>query len=414
MTTLSVRAQVREPPPELLQAAGLGPQGVRLAIYGGAVGLACLAAAALVTRVEGAGLGRFMFAYLPSFMFFLTVSLGALFFVVLQHLTRAGWSVVVRRIAELLAANVVLLAVLALVVVVPTVAGSGSLYAWAARAPLAGAEALGAKAAYLNGPFFALRAVIYFALWLSIARFYLTRSSAQDTSGDAALTSGLEKLSAAAMLALALSVTFAAFDFVMSVDPAWSSTVFGVYVFAGCAVGFFAALALTMMALQASGRLRDLVNTEHYHDVGKLLFAFVFFWGYIAFSQFLLIWYANIPEETRWYRDRLMGGWLWLSLGLLFGHFIVPFLGLMSRAAKRRRALLAFWAFFMLAMHYIDLYWLIVPAQGRHVPFGLVDVLCFLGLAALYVGGFLFLARQRALVPLRDPRLSESLAFENV
>jgi hypothetical protein len=357
---------------------------------------------------------RVSLAYLLSLLFFLSISLGGLFFVAVQHLTRAGWSVVVRRMAELLAGNLVLLAALALVVVVPALAGSGVLYEWADQAHAHADAVIAAKQGYLNGPFFALRAAVYFGLWIVLARWYLGRSTAQDVSGDAELTSRMEKRSAPAMLLFALTATFAAFDFVMSLDPHWYSTIFGVYVFAGSVMAFCATLALTMMLTQASGRLRDVLTVEHYHDVGKLLFAFVFFWGYIAFSQFMLIWYANIPEETRWYRVRFDGGWLTLSLALLFGHFLVPFVGLLPRGAKRRKSLLAFWAVLLLVMHYVDLLWLIGPTAGGGVSFGIIEVLCLAGVGGLYVAGFFVLARSRSLIPLRDPRLGESVAFENL
>jgi hypothetical protein len=397
------------------EAAGFGAAGLRLAGVTGAVGaIALLGALALAWPAADAG-HRFLYAYLPAFTFFLTISLGALFFVVLQHLTRAGWSIAVRRVAELLASNLALLAVLALVVVVPTLLGKGSLYEWADPVRAQTDAVIHAKAGYLNGPFFALRIAVYFALWVALARWYLGRSTAQDAGGDPTLTTAMETRAAPAMIVFALTATFGAFDLVMSLDPHWYSTIFGVYVFAGSALGFFAVLALVMMALQGRGRLVHVFTAEHYHDVGKLLFAFVFFWGYIAFSQFMLIWYANIPEETRWYRDRFAGGWLVLSLVLLFGHLLVPFVGLLSRVAKRRKPLLAFWSVFLLVMHYVDLYWLIVPTGDFDgVPFGVVDLLCIVGVGGLYAAGFLTLGRSRALVPVRDPRLSESLAFENV
>jgi hypothetical protein len=400
---------------DLIEAAGFGAGGTRGAAIATGVGALALIVALVLARPGDDGGHRFLYAYLPSFAFFLTLSLGALFFVVLQHLTRAGWSIAVRRVSELFAANMVLMAVLALVVVVPVVAGSGTLYEWGDATRAQADHVIHAKAGYLNGPFFAVRALLYFAVWIGLARWYLGRSGEQDRTGDPTLTTRMEQRSAPAMLLFALSATFFAFDFIMSLDPHWYSTIFGVYIFAGSAIGFFAALALTMVSLQAGGRLRNVLTVEHYHDVGKLLFAFVFFWGYIAFSQFMLIWYANIPEETRWYADRFEGGWLVWSLVLLFGHLLVPFAGLMSRTAKRNKGLLAFWAAYMLVMHYVDLYWLIVPTgEFLGVPFGAVDVLCFVGIGGLYVAGILVLGMRRALVPLRDPRLGESLAFENV
>jgi hypothetical protein len=185
-------------------------------------------------------------------------------------------------------------------------------------------------------------------------------------------------------------------------------------------VAFFAAIILFAMALQIFGRLKTSITIEHYHDLGKLLFAFVIFWGYIAFSQYLLIWYANIPEETNWYLIRQTGPWVWVSLALLFGNLLIPFCGLLSRHAKRHKWSLAFWSVWLLAMHWLDLYWLIMPSlsvrTGTHattLPFGPVDVCLFLGIGGIYVAGIIHVAGKHPLLPLADPRLEESLAFEN-
>ena len=174
------------------------------------------------------------------------------------------------------------------------------------------------------------------------------------------------------------------------------------------------------MALQLSGRLKRSISIEHYHDLGKLLFAFVIFWGYIAFSQYLLIWYANIPEETDWYVARQSGPWVWVSLVLLFGNLLIPFCGLLSRHAKRRKWSLLFWAVWLLAMHWIDLYYLVMPSlsvpTGGHpaaLPFGAIDICLFLGIGGVYLAGLVDTAGQHPLLPVADPRLRESLAFEN-
>jgi hypothetical protein len=313
-----------------------------------------------------------------------------------------------------LAANLALLAVLSLALIVPVLLGRGELYPWAAAVGQHTEARAQAQAGYLNGPFFSLRLAIYFAVWVVLARFYLNRSVEQDRTGDALATTKMQKWSGLGMVVFALSVTLAAFDLVMSLDPAWSSTVFGVYLFAGCAVAFFAVLALSMAGLDGRASFGRLLTAEHYHDVGKLLFAFIFFWGYIAFSQFLLIWYANLPDETHWYRVRLEGAWLAVTVVLLFSHLLVPFAGLLSRSAKRKKAVLAFWASWMLVAHYLDLYWLIAPTGGAAPHFGSIDILCFVGILGLYVAFVLALGRARSLVAWRDPRLAEAIAFENV
>ena len=224
----------------------------------------------------------------------------------------------------------------------------------------------------------------------------------------------MERLSGPALLLLALTVTFAAFDWLMSLDPRWYSTIFGVYYFSGAIVGFLAAVILLAMLLQRGGRLTASVTVEHYHDLGKLLFAFVIFWGYIAFSQYLLIWYANIPEETGWYLVRQTGDWAGVSVLLLCVHLLLPFFGLLSREVKRRKVLLGFWAVWMLAAHWIDVYWLVMPSVSpTRPPLAMVDFGCLAGLGCLYLAAVAHAAQGRALLPLGDPRLPESLAFEN-
>jgi len=392
---------------ENLDLEGLAPRLIR---FGAATGVLGLAAAAVLSFASGGGAVRFLGTYLVSFCFFLTVSLGALFFVLLQHLTRAGWSVTVRRLAEGIAGNLVLLAVLA----VPVVLGLHSLYHWSHAEAVATDPILEAKSGYLNPTFFTLRLVVYFALWIGLARYFNGRSTRQDSTGDPGLSRGMERLSAPGMVVFALSLNFAAFDLLMSLDPHWFSTIFGVYVFGGSVVAFVAALAILAVSLQASGRLTHAITVEHYHDLGKLLFAFTVFWAYIAFSQFMLIWYANLPEETGWFLKRQTGSWTWLSLTLLFGHFVLPFLVLLPRYVKRRPRLLAIAGGWLLLMHWLDLYWLVGPELSREgVRLGLVDLLCFLGLGGLFVAGLAIALRRHRLVPTRDPRLGESLAFEN-
>jgi hypothetical protein len=209
-------------------------------------------------------------------------------------------------------------------------------------------------------------------------------------------------------------VSFAAIDWLMSLMPQWYSTIFGLYYFSGTTVGSLAAMIVLSMALQTRGRLTTSVTIEHYHDLGKLLLGFVIFWGYIAFSQYLLIWYADLPEETQWYLVRQSGPWRWVSLILLFGHLLIPFFGLLCREAKRRKAILAFWAVWLLVAHWIDLYWLVMPSLGpKGVPPGVIDLGCLVAIGGVWMAGLLWTAGRRSLVPLGDPRLAESLAFEN-
>ncbi|MFI5143405.1 MAG: quinol:cytochrome C oxidoreductase [Thermoanaerobaculales bacterium] len=388
----------------------LGALGRQLWRGAAVVGGATLAASVALAALQPEGWRRFFFAYLQSFVFFLSLSLGALYFVVLHHLTRAGWSVVVRRIAEALAAVLPFM----LVLFVPRVLGLRELYPWARPEVIAHDPTLQHKAAYLNVPFFVIRCVFYLAVWGLLARYFLRRSLAQDASGDARETLQMQSRSAPAMVAFALTLTFGAFDLLMSLEPHWYSTIFGVYYFAGAAVGIYALLPLLAFGLQSRGLLRRAITVEHYHDMGKLLFGFVVFWAYIAFSQYMLIWYANIPEETRWLLRRQQHGWEAVGLVLIFGHFIVPFAALLSRAAKRRPAVLAVVAMWILAMHWVDLYWLVMPEGSPASPLPhLLDLTILVGLGGVWLAAVAFAMRERSLLPERDPRLAESLAFEN-
>lgn len=367
--------------------------------------------------------------FVVNFGFFLSITLGSLFFVILQHLTRAGWSVVVRRLAENNTTAFPVLAGLSLFILIPLVIGwpgaIQTVYPWSA-APDAHHDLLAVKRPYLNVPFFFIRFVVYFGLWILISRYFRGASIAQDRSGDPQITATLQTRSAPSMLIFALTLTFASIDLLMSLNPAWFSTIFGVYYFAGSALACFATLAVTMNLLQNAGRITQVVTNEHYHDVGKLVFAFVVFWAYIGFSQFMLIWYANLPEETEWYNVRMQGGWGWLSLFLLFGHFVLPFLFLISRHPKRRRSTLLFAAQWVLVMHWLDMFWLVMPrvgsesAEARAVYAASMSywdvILSFtwlLGIGGMCVWAVASRMGQASLIPERDPRLPESLAFEN-
>lgn len=373
-----------------------------------AAGLGFATALAL-GALSGQGWRGFFFAYLHAWAFFASIALGALFFVMLQHLTNAGWSVVVRRLAEAIASSLPLLAVLFL----PIAVGVGELYHWSHPEEVAADPLLQWKSGYLNVPFFLVRCVVYLGVWTWLARFFIGRSLAQDASGDLAHTLAMRRRAAPGMFLFAFTVTFAAFDLLMSLDPHWYSTMLGVYYFAGAAVGFFATLIVFTYVVQRVGLLRHVITREHYHDLGKLLFAFTVFWAYISFSQFMLMWYANIPEETLFYLHRQEHGWGWLGLVLVFGHFLLPFLVLLSRGPKRRKGALAAAAGWLLVMHWLDLYWFIIPVQSEHAALNWASLALTVGFSGALIAGLLHRVRAASLVPEKDPRLAESLTFEN-
>ncbi len=364
-------------------------------------------------KPTSSGWQRFQVGYVVAFTFVVSLSLGCLFFVLIQHLTRAGWSVVVRRVAEILSACLAPLALLSLPIVVPLLFGGHALFEWNDPQLLASDELIQHKRPYLNPGFFALRCLIYFAIWAYLGHFFLSRSRAQDESGDPDLTLRMQGIAPVGMLLFSLTVNFFAFDFLMSLAPHWFSTIYGVYYFSGAVIAGLSAMIIACAWLQRAGVIHSEVTTEHYHDLGKLLFGFVFFWGYIAFSQYLLIWYANIPEETGWYLVRQENGWQYVSLVLLFGHLFIPFCGLMSRKVRRNKQLLVAWACWLLVMHFVDLYWNAMPQFSQSPSLHLTDLLLLVGLTAFFFATVVRTASKRSWVPLRDPRLHESLVFHN-
>ena len=390
----------------------LGATASRLAAVGVVVGLAALAGSLAWSWVSTGGTDRFFQAYLVNFAYFLSVALGALFFVVLQHLTRAGWSVVMRRLAEAIAQSLQLMALLFLPILLFAMP---VLYPWARLETVLHDHLIQAKTPYLNVTFFTVRWLIYFAVWIALAGYFYNRSLRQDATGEKQITIKMQRVAAPGMALFAATLTFASFDMLMSLDPHWFSTIFGVYYFAGSTLAIFAVLALAVVLLQRSGRLDRSVTVEHFHDLGKFLFGFTIFWAYIAFSQYMLIWVADVPEETGWFLRRQTGGWITVSLLLLIGHFFVPFLVLITRDAKRRKAPLVTMAVWILAMHWVDIFWLAGPefAAPGTVALGLSELGTFVGLGALFVAFTSFKLRRCTLVPVRDPRLDESLALDN-
>jgi hypothetical protein len=385
-------------------------------------GIVMLAAGVLIGAVTSVGLRFALGSYLTAFIYCLTISLGATFFVIIQHLCRAGWSVTIRRLAELFMSAIPWLAILFLPILASLFMGSGTLYNWDNPDWVEANHrewATNSKGAFLSDWFFTLRSCIYLGIWTVLAVYFFRTSRRQDETAEIRLTEQMQAVSGPSVILFALSLTFAAFDWIMSLEPAWFSTMFGVYIFAGGILSAICAITVFVYLLQKGGALRQEVTVEHYHDFGKLIFGFITFWTYIAFSQFMLIWYANIPEETFWFGDRWAHGWETVSLALVFFHWLLPFLGLLSRHVRRRPTLMFFWAAYILVMHFVDIYWLIMPTvnPGDALGGGLgiaTTLLCTLGMIGLCVGAVLRNGQNAPLIPARDPRLHESLAFHNL
>lgn len=363
-------------------------------------------------------------SYLVAACFWLSIALGGLFFVMVMHMTRAGWGIAVRRVGEAMAVGVLPMAV----VFIPIVFGTGFYTLYDAWLHPTGAHAhvIENKHAWLNEGGFQLRMGIYFLVWIVFSQVMFRGSVAQDADGNPARSDRLIKWSAPGLILFALTSTFAAFDLLMSLRPEWFSTIFGVYFFAGCVLGVAAFMILFCNWIQSTGRMKNAITQEHYHELGKLLFCFgIVFWAYIGFSQFMLIWYANLPEETLWYRHVIADpGWYKASWFLLIGHFIFPFLALVSRHIKRSRLALAIGAVYMLFIHWYDLFWIVMPqikdpATHETVPWSLTgaDIAMHasfvVGIGGVFLLSTAFALRSCSLVPERDPRIHESLAFEN-
>ena len=409
MATATASVLPIEAPPKAKSAAWLPkvalPAGLVLVVVG-----------AIIAAATGSW-NRFWHAYIFGFMFVLSFAIGALFFVAIQHLVRAGWSVVIRRFAEHLATLVMPLFVLWLPLAAAAIFGDGTPYPWTDSTPdPAMVPILEHKAPYLNIPFFLVRGLFYFGFWAWAAHYYLKQSQRQDETGDKQITITLEKRSAVIIPLLALTATFAAIDWMMTLAPTWYSTIYGVYFFAASQVAFFSVAAIWGVKVHKRKAWRGIITKEHLHDIGKLLFGFNCFWAYIAFSQYLLIWYANIPEETEFYQPRYHEGWQWVSVFLIAGHFVIPFLGLLSRHVKRNPTALMAWAVWMIFITAVDFYFLVMPFISHHggPAFSLLDPLMLLGLALLGLGLARWRIGEKPMLAYRDPRLEESVAFHNI
>ncbi|MEP7354672.1 MAG: hypothetical protein ABI824_15700 [Acidobacteriota bacterium] len=365
--------------------------------------LACVAG--YITAPE-----RFFESYLVAFCFTSGIGLGAFFFVMVQYLTGSAWSVVLRRIMENLMVTLPVGAILFL----PVVFGLDHLYPWFSHSFMQSSEALRAKAGYLDRNFFLIRTYGCFALW-SLWIFSIYRQSVkQDTERSAKQMNAITRWSAPGLFLVVVVGSLAAFDWLMSLEPGWYSTIFGLYYLADGALAFMAVLTLICMGFRKSGILSKSINYEHYHDLGKWLFALSCFYAYIAFSQYILIWYADLPEETSFYRHRAHGAWLAFSLALPFLRFFIPFFTLLCRPAKRKLGLIAFMAVWSLVVVYMDLYWVVMPnfhAEGPAIHWLDIATLS----ATVSVCGLVFWGRFRKnkLAPVGDLRFEQSLKFEN-
>lgn len=345
--------------------------------------------------------------YLTALFYFTSLSVGGLFFASINHVAKAGWSTSIRRLAESMTAfiPVILLGSLLLL------AGVKHLYAWTDATYISTHPLVAAKTPYLNIPFMIVRMLIFALGMWGFAKVLVGSSIAQDKTGAEEITLKNVGRSIAFILFFALSFSFYSVDLIMSLLPTWYSTIFGVYTFAGMFQSSLAFLILLLIYVKKSGFVSGYYTIDHIHDVAKYLKGFTVFWAYIAFSQFMLIWYANIPEETEFYLIRAQNGWTAISVLLIFGKFIVPFLALLPRSWKRNESHLILVCLWVLVMQFVDLFWLVSPNfNDNHMTLGLAEVapfFGFLGLFLLLMGRFL---KKHSLVAVKDPRIHEALS----
>jgi len=349
------------------------------------------------------------FSWLFAFGFFFTLCAGCFFWTIVHYATDAEWTVVVRRQLENIA---VLIAVLA-IFFIPILLLRQHLYEWMNIDP--GKEAnLDSKRAYLNLNFFILRAAFFLGFFIIASQLLRRFSVRQDKDGNPQFTIRLRKVAFASLPLFALCLTFGAFDWLMSLNYRWFSTMFGVYIFAGAAGSSMSLLVLVITALRSAGYLKDVVTVEHYHIMGKWMLAFCVFWAYIGFSQYMLIWYGNLPEETQYFLTRNTESWWTLSMLLVIGRFFGPFAILLLRSIKTHPHQLCYVAAWILLMQMLDIYLVVLPAlHGTGVHVSLWDFAALIAIGATLAFVYLRIVGKTSLFPVRDPRLVESLKLVN-
>lgn len=366
----------------------------QLALIVGAASMVLFAIGFFVDRAQ------FFRSYLFAFSFWAGISVGSLALLMLQHMTGGGWGLVIRRVLEATTRTLPLVLILFL----PILLGARWIYPWTHAEIMAENAALTEKARYLNLSGFTVRAVIYFGIWLTLAYFLNRWSLMQDKTAEREYTKRMRLISGPGMVLFVFTVTFASIDWFMSLDPEWSSTIYGFIYVASWSLSALAFTIAVMAWLSKHGSMHNVVAQLHFHDLGKLLLALVMLWSYFAFSQFLIIWSGNLPEEISWYLPRIHGTWGVLALAVVVLHFAFPFLFLLSRSFKRNAGKLVIVAVLILVMRLFDLFWMIVPnftKETFHVSW--MDLVAPIGIGGLWLANFARNLRQRPLIPINDP-----------
>jgi hypothetical protein len=341
-----------------------------------------------------------------GFIFWAGITLGSLALLMLQHLTGGAWGVVIRRVLEASTRTLPLIVLL----FIPVVVGLKQIYPWMNPAEM-NTEVLRLKVVhYLNPSFFVIRAAIYFALWSVLALLLNWLSLKQDRTAESKFGKQMRMLSGPGLGIFIITVTFAAIDWVMSLDPSWSSTIFGLIFVASWTMSGLAFTVLTSAWLSQRQPMNAVLRPSHFKDLGNLTLTLVMLWTYFAFSQYLIIWSGNLPEETTWYVARKHGGWGAIALAIAILQFAFPFLILLSRATKSSGRKLALLALLILSMRALDVIWLIEPTFNRerfHLSW--MDVVAPIAIGGLWLAVFSWQLRQRPLMPINDPQLEQAL-----
>lgn len=346
---------------------------------------------------------QFFRSYLVAYLFWIGIPLGCFAILMLHHLVGGRWGFMIQRLLESGLRTFPLMALL----FVPLLFGVRELYIWARPDVVAADEILRQKGSYLNVPFFVLRTALYFVIWVSVSYFLNKWSLEQDRNADGSLTRRLQSLSGPGLVLYGLTVTFASIDWSMSLEPRWYSTIYGMIFMVSFALAALAFSIVVVFLLSKLEPLSQVASPDRFQDLGNLLLAFVMFWAYLAFSQFLLVWVENLAQEIPWYLHRTVGGWEWVALSLILFQFSLPFVLLLSRTTKRRAGILSIVAIGVLFMHWVDLFWMVTPAfYPNRFHFHWMDIIAPIGIGGIWIAAFLWYLKDRSLLPLHDSRFA--------
>ena len=349
---------------------------------------------------------QFFQSYLMAYMLWLGVTLGCLALGMVHQLSGGAWGVLIRRPIGAASRVIPLMTVLFL----PIALGVMRIYPWTNADLVAHDEALQHKQLYLNVPFFLTRAAIYFLTWNALSYFLNRWSLEQDRTGDPRIARRMQMLSGGGLVAYGLTITFASFDWMMSLEPHWYSTIYGVLILGGQGLSSLAFLIIVLVWLSRRPPLDQIVVPAHFHDLGNLMLAFVMLWAYFSFSQYLIIWAGNLPAEIAWYLHRMQTGWRPIAVVLMLFHFALPFVVLLSRTVKRQGRLLVRVAIAVLVVRLVDLWWLIGPEfHTDGIAVSWMDAWIPLSVGALWLAAFIYQLRGRAILPVHDPEFDETL-----